>query len=89
MSINLGNDGVNAARELRSSPSWAKICEALRLQTVAKMNAAMEAPIGDRVDATAYARALRDLWIAFESATTATNQNAVAKPGPEKKNHAA
>lgn len=84
MSINLGNEGIAAARELRTSTPWAAIRDALHKQVVGKMNAAIECDPALRGDAGGYARALRDLWVAFESATTGENINRVAKPGPEK-----
>lgn len=84
MSINLGNEAIEAARTLRPNPQWKAVLEGLHKQVVARMNAALEAAPEHRHDATGYARGLRDLWLAFETATTGEPIQKVTKPGPEK-----
>jgi hypothetical protein len=61
---------------------WVAVRTALLEQTRVKMNHALEAPPGARDDAIGYARALRDLVVAFESATTGMPVQRVEKPGP-------
>lgn len=84
MSLNIGTPAVKAAETLRGNPDWAAIRASLGELTRSRMNAALEAPPEQRVDATGYARALRDLYVAFESATTGVQIQRVAKPGMEK-----
>lgn len=81
MSINLGNDGIAAVKELRSSAHFAAVRDALHKQVVQKMNAALDAETGVRHEVAGYAKALRDLWIAFEAASTGEAYNQVKKPG--------
>lgn len=45
------------------------------------MNDALESAPDRRDDAVGYARALRDLWIAFDSATSGERVQQVVKPG--------
>lgn len=84
MSLNLGTEGCQAARELRTVASWADLRTALHKLVVARMNTALDAPPELRVDQSAYARALRDVWMAFEAATNGEPIQRTAKPGPEK-----
>lgn len=81
MSINLGNEGIAAVKELRGSAHFQGVRDALHKQFIRSMHAALEAETTVRNDAVGYARALRDLWIAFESATTDKAYNQVVKPG--------
>lgn len=81
MSLNLGNDGINAIRELRANENW-HVVRAVMLEQVRRfMNAALE-PGSARDDAVGYARALRDVHLAFESATTGEPFQRVEKPAP-------
>lgn len=81
MSLNIQNKGVEAARALQGSPDWAQLREAVRDLAREKTNASLDAPPELQASACGYARALRDLYIAFESATLTVPQNRVAKPG--------
>lgn len=80
MSLNLGNEGLKAAAELRASPHFAALLGALEARAYEMMTRALESDSAGRVDATAYARALRDLWIALESGATGVPQRAVRQP---------
>lgn len=84
MSLNLGTDGCNAARDLRGNANWETLRAAVRNLVTQCMNQALDATPERKGDATGYARALRDMCLAFDSATTGVNQNQVKKPGPVK-----
>lgn len=84
MSLNLGNAGIEAARSLGNNPDWRVVREALLEQVRVTMNKALEAPGEARDDACGYARALRDVYSAFESATTGQSYAQTQKPGPLK-----
>jgi hypothetical protein len=83
MSLNLGTPACEAMRELRSNPHWLAIRTTMLEQSRAKMNIALESPPGGaRDDAVGYARALRDLVVSFEAATTGSTYQRTEKPGP-------
>jgi phytoene/squalene synthetase len=81
VSINLGNDGVAAVRELRVSPAWAALMKALADQARSTANTALDASPELQASACGYARAVRNMYIAFESAASGMQQNLVKKPG--------
>lgn len=81
MSLNLQNDGCAAVLALRNHPAWPAFMKALGELTRAKVNTAIEAAPELQASACGYARALRDLWIACESAATGAPQNTLKKPG--------
>ena len=81
MSINLGNEAIDAVRKLRNSPEWGLVMAALTEQSRKSMNTALEAPPELKGDACGYARAIRDVFIALYSASTGTPMNRVEKPG--------
>ena len=82
MSLNLGNEVIEAARALRELEPWAAIREGILEAARRSTNLALETA-GERVgDAVGYARALRDLYLALESATTGQSLNRLEKPGP-------
>lgn len=82
MSINLGNEGIAAARALAVSAEWVAIRRAFYEQMRKVFNIALESPPDLRADQVGYARAMRDMYMALESATTGDNQNHVEKPAP-------
>jgi hypothetical protein len=84
MSLNIGNEGVKAAKSLVVSSDWATLRGVLLEQARAAMNRAIEAVSG-REDACGYARALRDIWMALESASTGVQLPQMPKPGPSEK----
>lgn len=81
MSLNLQNDGCAAIRELRNHPAWPAFMKAVAEATRARANSAIEAPPELQASACGYARAMRDLYVACESAATGVAQNNVKKPG--------
>jgi hypothetical protein len=81
MSLNLGTKALEAMKRLAANPEWQAIRASILNSAQEKMNAALDSP-ADRLDNnTGYARALRDLHLFCESATTGTPINSVAKPG--------
>jgi hypothetical protein len=88
MSLNFGNDAFDAARQLREQEPWRVIRASLLEATRKAMNTALETPAPNTSDAVGYARALRDVYTAFEAATTGQPMNRTDKPGPIGKPHA-
>lgn len=82
MSLNLGNEAVSALAELRGNPHFDTFRSALGQRVYDLINESVDAPIEQRVEKTSYARAVRDVWIAFESALTGTRQNTIKPPQP-------
>jgi hypothetical protein len=78
MSLNLGTPAIEAMRRLGMNSDWKHIREAVLEQARTKMNIALESQHGNPADACGYARALRDISVAFESATMGVR---VKKPG--------
>jgi len=85
MSLNLQNDGIAAVKELRSHPAFAALRAVLAREANSKANAAIDAPHELQASACGYARALRDLYVALESAVQGVPQNKVTKPGAVEK----
>lgn len=81
MSINLGNEGCAAIKDLRGSAAFAALRDALHKIVVAKMNVALDCEPQFRADQTGYARGLRDLWTALEAEALDQKYNQVKKPG--------
>lgn len=81
MSLNLQNDGIAAVQALRGNPAFAEFRQVIERVFIKQMNAALEASPELRNDAIGYARALRDLYIATESAATDVHQTQIKKPG--------
>ena len=78
--MNLGNDGVKALAELGQNPHFRALLGALEARVNEMMSRALDAEPANRIDATAYVRGLRDVWIAFESGVTGVPQRAVRQP---------
>jgi sirohydrochlorin ferrochelatase len=88
VSLNLGNDVMEAARSLREMEPWATVREGLLEAARRAMNTALETA-GERTgDAIGYARALRDVYLALEGATTGQSLNRIEKPGPVERSRA-
>ncbi len=81
MSINIGSEAVNAVIELRGSRDFERLIVALGVLTQTRMIGAMNSPVDHRMDATAYARGMFDLWEAMEAARLGVQISQV-KPGP-------
>ena len=82
MSLNIGTLACEAAKSLRQSSDWTTLRSELGRIMQDKLYAAVEAPPEARLDATAYARALRDLWTALEAATLELNPRQVERAKP-------
>ena len=81
MSLNIGTDGVNAANNLGNAGDFVALLDALlKVADDAVHNAIEMSPGPDRDDRLGYARALRDLWIALQSARTGVPYRRVDKP---------
>ena len=83
MSLNFGSSAVEAMRGLRANADWKQIREAVLDQARKNANIALESMHGNPADACGYARALRDMYIAFESATMGVPVAQVTKPGTQ------
>jgi hypothetical protein len=83
LSLNLGTDALDALASLRGNAEFREFHNKLGEIVNQFSNAALEPGDGAaRDDKCGYARALRDIWIAIESAVTNEKYNAVKKPGP-------
>jgi hypothetical protein len=82
--MNLGNPVTEPARRLKDNKDWEELRAGLSDYASSAMNSALSAPPEMRVDATAYARAVRDVWVSLEAATAGVNPNQVKKPGSPK-----
>lgn len=80
MSLNLGNATMAACAALRTDASFAALRAGLADVAHQKIHAALDVPPEQRVEATSYARALRDVWLAIEAATLTVPQRQVALP---------
>lgn len=81
MSLNLGNDGINACMNLANNGDFIAFRDALLEQSRTLVNQALDVEPTRRDDAIGYARALRDVWLAIEAAATGQRMSAVKKPG--------
>jgi hypothetical protein len=79
MSINLGTEAIQALERLRSNKDFQELRLALLDQTHARMHTAIECDQNQRIEQTAYARAMRDIAVAFEGASTGTKPTQVDK----------
>ena len=82
MSINLGTSGCDACAHLRNNEHWQTVCESVREQTRTWMNNVLDPDIGKAEFARGYAKAIRDLYLAFDAATQGIRQNQTTKIGP-------
>lgn len=80
MSINLGEAAHKALENLRQNPDWFIVRAALGELVAKKLDEVLASPIEVRVDYTGYVRALRDVFVALEAATTVVQQRAVPTP---------
>ena len=84
MSLNIGNDGINAVRALRTHPAWADLVKGLAEECRKKTISALEADAEHQPQAAGYARALMDVCVAFQAAELNVQPQVVKKPGPLK-----
>jgi hypothetical protein len=78
--VNIGNEGVMACRGLKGNEQWDMLRAQLYKLAADRTDVALNSDPSARVDLTAYARALRDLWVALESATLELRHQSVDKP---------
>jgi hypothetical protein len=83
MSVNIGTAGVEAAQELRGNRDFERLLEALEVVVEKFHLSAIDSPPEFRVDQTAYARGMIDLWQALRAAHDGTKPNLV-KPSVRK-----
>jgi hypothetical protein len=81
VSINIGTEAVSAVVELRGSRDFERLTTALGVLTQTRMLGALNSPVDHRMDATAYARGMYDLWEALEAARLGVQISQV-KPQP-------
>lgn len=80
MSLNLGNAVTDAAFKLKDNPDWQALVAGMGEAASAFSRSSLSSPQDARHDATAYARALGDVFIAFAAATGKVHQNQVKLP---------
>lgn len=78
--LNLGTEAIACLREMQQSLFFQRFREHFATFAARKLYEAVSSPVDQRVEATAYARALRDIWIAFESAALDKPQRMVELP---------
>ncbi len=77
MSLNLGTPACQAIQNLRNSDQWPALMGGLAEIATARMHVALQSAPDMRVDNTAYARALHDIYVAFEAASRGVNAKQV------------
>lgn len=82
MSLNLGNDAINACANLANAGDFVMFRDGLLERVRDLTNQALDTEPSKRDDAIGYARALRDLWMAIEAAATGQRIQAIKKPVP-------
>jgi hypothetical protein len=83
MSLNIGTAAVEAAKALSHDPRWLAIREGLREEMRKHMNLALDSAPEHRHASVGYARACRDMWVAWESATFGKAPNQTKAPAPK------
>lgn len=66
MSLNLGPPAFDAIQTIKHTREWQIIREGLQMAFEQAVHRSIEAPPEIRLDATGYARALRDIVVALE-----------------------
>lgn len=79
--MNLGNPAIAAIELLKDHPDWRAFVDALGAAATKSMNDSLTSPVDTRVHQTSYAAAIRDVWIAIESATSSVSHASVRRPG--------
>lgn len=80
MSINIGQAATDAVLALRGNEHFMTVLTNLHRVASAKLNEALFSTPDQRVDATAYARGISDVWIALEVAYTGQHVSQVQRP---------
>lgn len=79
--MNLGKDAYEAVQALRGNQEWIKLVASMEGLASKLMNDAIDS--GEAVGC-AYAKAVRDMFLAFASATSNVRPHQVQKPGVAK-----
>jgi hypothetical protein len=79
MSVNLGNEALQGIGALRGDGNFTAFRNGLEEFAAARIHAALETAPDMRVEATAYARAIRDISIAIEAACNGVHPNRAPK----------
>jgi hypothetical protein len=79
MNITLNNDVTAAAKALRGNPDWEKFRKGLGDVSDSMTDKAIGSDPALRIESTAFARALRDLWVQLEAATNDVPPRTVQK----------
>ena len=80
MSLNFGNEFANLAFSLRDNEQFARLRIELGKAANKLMNKAIDAPPEARIEQTAYARAVRDLFVIFEASARKVPAQQVTLP---------
>jgi hypothetical protein len=86
MSLNLGTPAIQAIATIRHTEPWREFMTGFQEVVRQKLHQAIESPAEERIEATAYVRALHDIYIAFEGATKNVNPRQVPKLGTKAMN---
>jgi hypothetical protein len=68
MAINIGSQAVNAIQELRGNRDFERMIDGLGDVVQTKMQRSMDVPSDQRIDQTAHARGMWDVWEALHAA---------------------
>jgi hypothetical protein len=77
MGLNIGTRAVEACQEMRGNASFAVFRGELKRLWSDKILGAIACPAEARIENTAYARAIYDLWLSVEGATLGVSPRAV------------
>jgi hypothetical protein len=72
--INLGTPACEAIRELRGNPDFQKFVQAMGERVWDYTRNSLESPPEHRIDQTAYAKAMLDVWVAISAEMTGNGQ---------------
>lgn len=81
MSLNLGNEGIAAIQQLRTNPDFQVLRAAILDRHIASMQAVLDSTGAPRDDLVGYARAFRDLYVAFECAAEGVRPQQIKRVG--------
>lgn len=86
MSVNIGTNAVLAAQNLRGNPDFERLVDELGQVAQMFMVNAQKSEVAVRVDQTAYARGMYDLWASLFAALKELKPNQVKPPPPPRAN---
>jgi hypothetical protein len=85
----MGTQAVTAVQELRNNKDFERLLEGLGVLSQKRLLDAAATVPDMRIDATAYARGMYDLWEAMQSAYTGIPISQVKPPSPNRNSKAA